>query len=164
MSSKKLFLEMAGIILVAAVCGSIWNYKLLLGIWSGGRGAATFSSPAVASTGSIPLPAGLVQVKQLLAKKEAVAVDARDSLAFSQGHVKGAVSLPLGQYEAGIDSFTQRVPVTASLVVYCSGYGCHDGMNLGKKLLAKGYRQVFVYEGGYPEWKDAGLPTEGEAP
>ncbi len=45
------------------------------------------------------------------------------------------------------------------LVVYCSGYDCHDSRDLATRLLAAGYRTVYVFEGGYPEWRDAGYPT-----
>jgi 3-mercaptopyruvate sulfurtransferase SseA len=46
------------------------------------------------------------------------------------------------------------------LVLYCSGYGCPDSFDLGIILLAEGYRDVRVFEGGFPEWADAGLPVE----
>jgi rhodanese-related sulfurtransferase len=72
--------------------------------------------------------------------------------------------MPLGQADSRLAQFMVSVPVTSTLVVYCSGFNCHDSMTLGLKLMEKGYRQVYVYGGGYPEWKDAGLPIEGGKP
>ncbi len=164
-SIKKLFLEMMFIILFAAAAGVIWNHAMLHDAWTGAVAAAPKSSPSVSpDTGGIPLPAGLMQVKDMFARKEAVFIDARDELSFARGHIKGAISLPLGQFEAQSAGFMGKVPLTATLTVYCNGYGCHDSMTLGKKLMSKGYRQVFVFEGGYPEWKDGKLPVEGQNP
>jgi len=51
-----------------------------------------------------------------------------------------------------------------TLMLYCSGFGCPDSFDLGERLLAEGYLDVRVYEGGFPEWRDAGLPVEKETP
>jgi rhodanese-related sulfurtransferase len=162
MNIKKLITEMGAIILIAAVFGLIWNRGMLYDVWSGKINGMSSPPSTSASQGDIPLPAGLLQVKEMFDRKEAVFVDARDVHVFDQGHIKGAVSLPVGIFEGRIADFKAKVPLTAMVVVYCSGYGCHDSMTIGKKLMATGYRQVFVFEGGYPEWKDGGLPVERE--
>ncbi len=162
--SKKLFLEMATIVLVAAVAGIIWNRGMLYGVWTGTLGGALASSPVSADQSVLPLPAGLMQVKEMYDRKEAVIVDARDEFSFARGHIKGALSLPVGRFEAKLSGFMEKVPFTAMIAVYCNGYGCHDSMTVGKKLMGKGYRQVFVFEGGYPEWRDGKLPVEGQNP
>ena len=69
--------------------------------------------------------------------------------------------MPLGEFEALLPSFIAKVPPRSILVIYCNGYDCHDSRELGAKLLRAGYRTVYVFEGGYPEWKDAGYPTKG---
>jgi len=163
-TARKLFLEMAVIVLVAAAAGAIWNREMLYVVWTGASGETVKPVPASADQGGIPLPAGLMQVKEMYDRKEAVFVDARDEFAFAGGHIRGALSLPLGQFEAKSAEFAGKVPFTAEVVVYCNGYGCHDSMTVGKKLMSKGYRQVYVFEGGYPEWKDGKLPVEGRNP
>ncbi len=161
---KKLFLEMAAIVLVATVVGVIWNRGMLHGVWTGTNGGAVASVPETADRGGLPLPAGLMQVKEMYDHREAVLVDARDEQTFARGHIKGAVYLPVGQFEAKTGEFEGKVPFKAAIVVYCNGYGCHDSMTVGKMLMSKGYRQVYVFEGGYPEWRDGGLPVEGQNP
>jgi rhodanese-related sulfurtransferase len=162
-SLKELCLEMGVIVLLAAVIGIAWNHTLLLNVWSG-KLHTVASSPSSRGTAKLPLPAGLLQVKDLFARKEAVFVDARDDFVFAQGHIKGAIALPLGQFESKLADFMVKVPLETTLVVYCNGYDCRDSLTLGTKLMEKGYRQVYVYEGGYPEWKDAGLPIESGTP
>jgi rhodanese-related sulfurtransferase len=105
-----------------------------------------------------------MQVQELFERKEAVFVDAREGSVYSAGHIKGAVSLPVGEFESRLKTFRSTAPLDSQLVIYCSGYGCHDSKSLGERLLADGYRRILLYEGGYPEWKAAGLPIEGATP
>jgi rhodanese-related sulfurtransferase len=155
------FLEIAAIILLASIVGLIWNHEMLYAVWSGKSFPV---QPPPVSTGSaeLPQPAGLAQVKYLYDRKEAVFVDARSTAAFAADRIKGAVSLPLGQLAAKFPEFKREVPSSDTLVVYCNGYGCDDSMKVGKQLMSNGYRHVLLFEGGYPEWKDAGYPLEGE--
>lgn len=158
---KKLMFEMTVIVLLAVTIGIIWNYRLLREISSGRL--ATESSPPEISAAPIAslIPAGLAQVKELFDTKDAVFIDARESSVFQQSHIKGATSFPLANLETTLPDFLKKVPYETNLVIYCNGYGCHDSKDLGQKLLKLGYRQIFIFEGGYPEWKDAGYPLEG---
>jgi rhodanese-related sulfurtransferase len=159
-SYKKLFFEMTLIVLLAVAIGITWNFRLLRAAYTG-KLTATTPAPVISATPTVLIPAGLAQVKELYDKKEAVFVDARESSVYSQGHIKGATSLPLGTLDSALQGFTGKVPYKTDLVIYCNGYGCHDSKDLGNKLLQKGYRQILIFEGGYPEWKDAGFPIEG---
>jgi rhodanese-related sulfurtransferase len=158
---KKLFFEMTLIVLLATVAGIIWNHRLLADIYSGKYAAAETSPEVSTAPGTTMVPAGLMQVKDLFDRKEAVFVDARESSTFSLGHIAQAASLPLADLDSSLPGFQKKVPYNSTLVLYCSGYGCHDSKDLGEKLLKKGYQQILIFEGGYPEWKDAGFPIEG---
>ncbi|ABB33233.1 Rhodanese domain protein [Geobacter metallireducens RCH3] len=167
--AKRLAAEMAAIVLIAAVIGIAWNHRLLLNVFRGEgvkaqqTPAAPKGAPAAAPTAAAALPLGLMQVKELFDTGEAIIIDARDREAYRKGHIKGAMSLPVGEAGGLITPFADRTPKDKLLVVYCGGYDCHDSKLLGEKLLAAGFTQVFVYEGGYPEWQDAGHPvTKGD--
>jgi len=159
---NSVFLEMGVIVLIASVTGMLWNHKMLIGVWSGNFDSFATVSSASQGHDAVPAPAGLMQVRDLYERGAAVLVDARDTLVFSRGHIKGAVVLPVGEFDSRIAALLAKVPLHSTIVVYCNGYGCHDSMAVGKKLMVRGYRNVLVFEGGYPEWKDAGLPVEGE--
>ena len=58
----------------------------------------------------------------------------------------------------------REVPRPRTIIAYCSGYGCPDSFDLGVQLLAEGYLDVRVFEGGLPEWRDADLPVAREKP
>jgi rhodanese-related sulfurtransferase len=154
---KKLLAEMAAIFLVAVAVGIAWNHSLLYRAWTGNASDAESARPE----GNIPLPLGLVQVKELYDRKGALFVDARDAAAFAAGHIEGAVSLPVGEFSVWLPRFNAQVKTSAMLVAYCNGYDCQDSRELAAKLLQAGYRTVFVFEGGFPEWRDAGYPTAG---
>ena len=155
-SPGKLLTEMALIFLVATALGIAWNHRILYDAWTGRE------ATGVAQTGkNTPLPLGLMQVKELYDRKEATFVDARDAKAFATRHIRGAVSLPAGEFGTQLRRFRAQVPTTATLLVYCNGYDCHDSREVGSELLKNGYRTVYVFEGGFPEWRDAGYPTAG---
>jgi len=158
---KKLFFEMTVIVLLAVTIGIIWNYRLLRDVYTGKLSEVSPSPEVSATPAAVLIPAGLAQVKELYEKKEAVFIDARESSVYSLGHIQGSTSLPLAALDSELQAFMEKVPLETNLVIYCSGYGCHDSKDLGNRLLQKGYRQILIFDGGYPEWKDAGLPIEG---
>jgi rhodanese-related sulfurtransferase len=160
--NRHLILEMACIFLVASALGIVWNYRLLSSVWSGGAVETPMGPKLKTGQKSTPLPLGLIQVKELYDRHEALLVDARNGTAFAAGHITGAYSLPVGEAEAQSGRFREQVPLSSPIVAYCNGYDCHDSMELGEKLLGWGYGTVYVFEGGYPEWREAGYPTEGD--
>ena len=159
---RQLLLEVGSITLLAVIVGLTINHPLLRDAWAGTSAVA--APAATATTEQLPLPAGLLQVKELHAQQQAVFIDARDPFAFAEGHISGALSLPVGEADTGLVGFMAKTPFTTPIVVYCNGYGCPDSMELANKLLRAGYQQVFVFEGGFPEWRDAGLPVSGARP
>jgi rhodanese-related sulfurtransferase len=162
--SKRLLAEMAIITALASLIGVVWNRTLLRDAWRGKPVTGATAPAQEPGEGEQPLPLGLTQVKDFFDRHEATLVDARESLAYGRGHVAGAVSLPAGEVESGLGRFRHEVPLTALVVVYCNGFGCHDSMTVGARLLKAGYRSVFVFEGGFPEWEAAGYPVETGAP
>ena len=127
-----------------------------------GRLAPPPPQSAAAPASLLPQPVLLAEVRELAG--DAVLVDARDAALYADGHLQGAVSLPLGEVEGQLAGFRQKVPVEKTLIIYCNGYGCPDSFDLGLRLLKSGYRDVRVFEGGFPEWRDAGLPVTTAKP
>jgi rhodanese-related sulfurtransferase len=127
------------------------------------------SGPAEKVSGSVvatetldPFPVSLEEIDDLLAEG-ALLIDARSAEDYRAGHLVGAMSLPLGQTERMLGDFTESVSVDKPLILYCSGYGCPDSHKVGILLIQKGFTDVLVYEGGYPEWRDAGRQVIGGA-
>ncbi len=71
--------------------------------------------------------------------------------------------MPVGQIEQLLPDFAATVDSDRVLIIYCSGYGCPDSYSVGIRLAQAGFSDVLLYEGGFPEWRDAGrLVEEGE--
>jgi rhodanese-related sulfurtransferase len=152
--------EMTLIVLAATAIGLAWNHRVLYRAWTGRAPAADQHVSTAALRPDIPLPLGLAQAKELYDRNEALFVDARDVRTFTEGHIRGAASLPVGDADSRLSDFIAGFPPATTLVVYCNGYDCRDSRELGAKLLKAGCRTVYVFEGGWPAWHDAGFPTE----
>ncbi len=158
----KLVTQMIVIVVVAAGIGLVLNRRMLVEAWTG----TVNQSPTgeLPNAHRLPLPLGIMQVKELFDRGEGYVIDARDAATFAGGHIRGARSLPLAEVEKQLPEFLKQFPKTMPLVIYCNGYGCHDSMELGKKLIRAGYWEIFIFEGGYPQWREEGYPVEGTKP
>ncbi|MBN2056320.1 rhodanese-like domain-containing protein [bacterium] len=96
---------------------------------------------------------------------DALFVDARSREQYLEGHIRGAVSLPVGDAGERLGEFMEFYPPDMRLVIYCTGEGCHDSHELADFLRIQGYFNVKVYRGGYADWTERGKPVrEGEEP
>lgn len=160
---SRILLEAAVVLALGVLLGLALNYRLVLNVLEGKAAAPAALSPTREEEALYPAPVELAEVREL-ADRGAVLVDARAREIYLEGHLPGARSLPLGDVEELIGSFRNEVSSDAVLVTYCSGYGCPDSFDLAVRLLREGYRDVRVFEGGFPEWRDAGLPVAEGAP
>jgi rhodanese-related sulfurtransferase len=97
------------------------------------------------------------ELKALMDKGEAVAIDVRGSVPYELGHIQGAVWLPIGLMAQRFG----ELPQDKLIVAYCT-CKAEDASLEAAMLLVKqhGFERVAVLVGGYPAWKEAGLPTE----
>ncbi|MBW2194148.1 MAG: hypothetical protein JRD47_06490 [Deltaproteobacteria bacterium] len=90
----------------------------------------------------------------------AVFVDARTRDLYKDGHIPGAVSLPVGQFDETIQTFIEQYPSENMIVAYCSGKACEDSHALATRLLEQGYSDVSVFIDGFSGWESEGHPVE----
>jgi rhodanese-related sulfurtransferase len=84
----------------------------------------------------------------------AAALDVRPEDEFGEGHVAGALNIPLAQLERRLG----ELPADVEIVAYCRGPWCVLSFEAVAMLRQHGLR-VRRLEDGYPEWKMAGLPV-----
>jgi rhodanese-related sulfurtransferase len=77
--------------------------------------------------------------------------------AFEKIHIRGSISIPRSELEAGR---WRELDKTKEVVVHCSSYECAASRMAADFLESKDYN-VKAYEGGLKEWAEAGLPMEG---
>lgn len=154
-SLRRILFEAALIAAFGAAIGLAVNHRLVSAAFTGQL--AVTAPVASVPDALLPQPALLAEVRELV-NSGAVLIDARDGALYADGHLPGALSLPLGEVEVQLAGFRQKVETDKPLVAYCNGYGCPDSFDLGMRLIKEGYRDVRVFEGGFLEWRDAGLP------
>lgn len=158
----KLLQDAALIVVVAILVGMVVNFRLLRHVWSGQVSGVAVSIGGSPDDDPLPMPVSLVELRDLPAGA-ALLLDARNLDLYQQEHLPAARSLPWGEIESRLEAFRKEVSFQHPLIAYCSGYGCEDSFLLAQRLIAAGYKDVRVFEGGLPEWLDAGLPVEGDS-
>lgn len=158
--------EAACLCLLAAVIGIVINFSTIYAAFTGT--SQEVKRPEVATTDAVtdsfdPFPVALEELDDFIAEG-AVFVDSRSTEDYVSGHISGAVSFPLAEFEQQIDRYRAQWQLEQTLIIYCSGYGCPDSRHLGIKLMRQGFADVLVYEGGFPEWRDVGRPVERGEP
>lgn len=99
---------------------------------------------------------GTTEVIRLINSRNAVPLDVRDAKAFDEGHILNAVSVPLSDIGSKQGELAKHA--AAPVVAYCDN-GSRN--HVAAAALAKaGLTEVYLLNGGFRAWRDAGLPVE----
>jgi len=153
---------LVGLALLAAVVFNFFNPKGIR-LWAGWGRSECAEIPSSSSTAAIIYGfevGSISQARQIFDSGQALFVDSRAIDYYANGHIKRAVSLPLGQFEERIESFKRQYPLSTEIVTYCYAQGCNDSYELALKLMAQGYARVSHFPGGFLGWERAGYPIE----
>jgi rhodanese-related sulfurtransferase len=96
--------------------------------------------------------------------------DVRDEEEYKIAHIPGSRSVPYREgsakevgFDPGDDQFAlNRLPKDkdAPLMMYCDGTICWKSYKSATMAIQNGWKNVYWFRGGFPEWKEAGLPVE----
>jgi rhodanese-related sulfurtransferase len=103
----------------------------------------------------------LQEAAQLFAAGQAVFVDARDEQSYAEGHVQGAVSLPLMTFPQGLSEIRETFE-GMTIITYCDGERCPLSRELAEALRVEGVENVRELRNGWTLWQEQGLPTATE--
>jgi rhodanese-related sulfurtransferase len=131
----------------------------LVGQWDTAEGVITAKARNDVVSGKLEIE-DVKRAKQIFDNGRALFVDARTRDNYDEGHIPGAVSLPVGQFDEFIDTFLDQHDIQQPIVTYCSGRTCEDSHNLAQLLIDFGYSDVKVFIDGYPGWEAEGYPVE----
>jgi len=92
---------------------------------------------------------------QCMNREKGVVIDVCGSDEFAQGHVKGAVNLPLDQLESSLEKAVKNKS-TPVIMVCAAGARSKRAQAIAQKL---GYEKVHSLNGGLKAWKEANLPV-----
>jgi adenylate cyclase len=100
----------------------------------------------------------VVKAKQLR-ERGVPFVDVRAPADYDNGHVPGAINLSLVT-DLSKENLARVVSTDAEVTFYCHGKHCPYSAYASAKAVAWGYKRIFYFAGGFPEWQDAGYPLE----
>ncbi len=104
---------------------------------------------------------GLEYAKKAFDDSSAVFVDSRSAWAYEEGHIPGALSLPLEEFDDLAGSRLGDTPIYKEIITYCSGTECQSSLSLAKNLAKDmGFMRTRAFFQGWPAWVEAGYPVE----
>ena len=98
----------------------------------------------------------------------AAIVDARNDKEFKAAHIPKAVLVPYVEkslkdvaFDAKLDQFVglEKFDKSRPTIFACNGAECWKSYKASKAALQQGFKQVYWFRGGLPEWEAAGLPV-----
>ena len=85
-------------------------------------------------------------------------IDAREDIDYNEGHISNAINIYFYSLE-GNENKLNGISKNEAIVTYCNGTDCDLSVLLGNKLAEIGYKNVFVFFGGWLDWVKANYPT-----
>ncbi len=82
-------------------------------------------------------------------------LDVRPSEEYAQGHIRGAINVPMTELKKRL----HQIPAGQEVVAYCRGPYCLLAYEAVQVLRKKGIKARRM-EDGYPEWRLRGLPVD----
>ena len=102
----------------------------------------------------------IFEAKKIYDAGKTVFVDARNFEVYKDGFIKGAISLPVYDYDALIEAFISKYSFDQKIVTYCSGRECDESHKLVTNLKTEGFVDIRVFIDGFPAWEKEGFPIE----
>lgn len=98
------------------------------------------------------------ELHRRLSAGEVTVVDVRPALEYEAGHIAGALSVPLNDFDAHV----RHLPGNRAIVAYCRGPYCVMAAEAVERFRGLGY-DAQRFAGGVPHWRMAGLPVAAGA-
>jgi rhodanese-related sulfurtransferase len=153
---QAILVQAAALPLIGASAGFLWHTLPEEGLLANAR--MTKAIEYANAAGSIP-KVGATQAAELSAG-HAVFVDARLIRDFEAGHVPGAINLPVdGSPEDHLQALG-GVARGTPIVVYCQSAQCGFARRVASELVAAGYLDVRLFEGGWRTWTKREFPAD----
>lgn len=107
-----------------------------------------------------------------LMAKGAKLIDTRNETEFKAGHIPGAQLVPYGEksakepdYDAALDEFDVAKlgsDRNAEMIFACNGPECWKSFKASQAAIKAGFKRVYWFRGGFPEWRSAGQKIASE--
>jgi len=148
----------------------LWPAVLFGSMAAYGQAAGNIYQAILGESGQRTAEVSTEQLKDILADKSAVVLDARPRLEYAISHIPGAANVA-AKPGVSISAYVSDVAEVGRLlegkkltplVLYCNGPYCGKSKRLTEELLAAGYVNVRRYQLGIPVWRALGGVTQIE--
>ncbi|MGH9427962.1 MAG: rhodanese-like domain-containing protein [Terriglobia bacterium] len=164
----RILLVNAGIILFSAWIGVSLNRAFVAGpqqsifSYSNEGGKLEFKpvKGSEAQPTAAPAEVRLRDVQEIIASKSMVLLDGRSQADYENGHLPGAYSLGVADFDKRFPDFSARYPKEGAYLSYCGSGQCGLSRQLAALLQKNGYDQIKLYSAGYNDWFLSGNPVE----
>ncbi len=104
-----------------------------------------------------------------LQQKGAIVVDVRTAKEFGDKRIRGAILIPYVEkslkdvaFDVKLDEFAipDQMDRNRPVIFHCNGPECWKSYKASKQALAKGFKTVYWFRGGIPEWEKGGFALE----
>jgi len=109
------------------------------------------------------------KAKELIGAKAKI-YDVRVATEYVEEHIPGAISVPYkenSKKEAGFDASQDKFDLSkidsdknVSIIFQCNGPECWKSYKASAMAVKSGYKNIYWFRGGLPEWKQKGFATE----
>ncbi len=141
------WLDFLFILVISILCGLIFNFSIpnriniVPGFWSDKM-----------------VPDVALQIALAKHSEGALFVDARPSIFYEQGHIKGAVNVPSALFDIMYMMELSEVDKNKNIIVYGRTISSHYDEQVARKLVIRGHRNIMILKGGLSAWKKKGYP------
>jgi rhodanese-related sulfurtransferase len=158
---KKIYKEVLLIIVLSSAFGIVYNLlaEKPIPFFAEKKEVKTVSDSVLFGKGEIKEKyfdkvVGYDQIKKLIGKDDVQFIDARSPEQYAKGHIGNAINLfPQMENQEELLNNVNELPHNKILIVYCDGGNCDLSHELAKILFDFGYKQTFLYRGGWEEWE-----------
>jgi len=99
------------------------------------------------------------ELKEMVdAKKNFVLIDNRDKEHFTKEHITGAVLITVDEL-IGDPKLSDKLDKNVPLVLYCNGVKCWRSPAAALLYQSLGFKEIYWYRSGLPEWVKLDFPT-----
>ena len=157
---KSAILQSLVIVVIGSVVAGIFNAASVNGIDPFRKIADVPVIDGTAAGGDDAVRIVSIEETQAGIQRGCVLLDARTEQEYLDGHIPGAVLFDYYELGRYIQEVLPSISTDQEIIIYCTGPECDDSELLSRELYILGYRNLYVFKGGYEAWIDRGLPLE----
>jgi len=126
----------------------------------------TFSGSVIAGDHKAPAQVtGTTKIDHQRAKQlhdeGALFLDTRGKHAYQESRIPNSINLDFKGEHFNKDNFEKIIGDTdQKIVIYCNGEKCLRSSGASEKAIQWGYKNIYYFRGGFPDWINNDYPTE----